>query len=111
MSIIAASNSDSWAREAEGGNQMNVNLTVELEQLVHHKVQSGRYNSASDVVSEALQLLAERDDLVEAAKQNLREKISQGFDSIRRGDCVDGHEFFAQLEREEQELLRNRQPA
>lgn len=33
---------------------MNVDLTVELEQLIQHKVESGRSNSQSDVVSDAL---------------------------------------------------------
>ncbi|MGB8843566.1 MAG: type II toxin-antitoxin system ParD family antitoxin, partial [Aliidongia sp.] len=33
---------------------MNVSLTAELEQLIHLKVETGRYNSASEVVREAL---------------------------------------------------------
>ena len=40
---------------------MNVSLTPELEQFVSAKVQSGRYNSASEVVREALRLLEEHD--------------------------------------------------
>ncbi len=40
---------------------MNVSLTPELEELVRHKVQSGRYLSASEVMREALRLLEERD--------------------------------------------------
>src|ERR1022692_2320407 len=41
--------------------RMNVSLTPELEELVSAKVQSGRYNSASEVVREALRLLEEHD--------------------------------------------------
>jgi putative addiction module CopG family antidote len=37
------------------GNLMNVHLTPELEQLV--QVKSGRYNSASEVVREALRTM------------------------------------------------------
>lgn len=33
---------------------MNVSLTPELEQFVQSRVESGRYNSASEVVREAL---------------------------------------------------------
>ena len=40
---------------------MNVSLTPELEEFVSAKVQSGRYNSASEVVREALRLLEEHD--------------------------------------------------
>ena len=40
---------------------MNVSLTPDLEKFVSTKVESGRYNSASEVVREALRLLAEHD--------------------------------------------------
>ena len=40
---------------------MNVSLTPELEQYVSAKVESGRYNSASEVVREALRLLEEHE--------------------------------------------------
>ena len=40
---------------------MNVSLTPELEKFVSAKVESGRYNSASEVVREALRLLEEHD--------------------------------------------------
>jgi antitoxin ParD1/3/4 len=40
---------------------MNVSLTPELNQFVANKVESGRYNSASEVVREALRLLEEHD--------------------------------------------------
>ena len=42
---------------------MNVSLTPELEEFVSTKVRSGRYNSASEVVREALRLPEERDSL------------------------------------------------
>ncbi|MCP4006553.1 MAG: type II toxin-antitoxin system ParD family antitoxin [bacterium] len=40
---------------------MNVSLTPELEELVQGKVASGLYNSNSEVVREALRLMAKRD--------------------------------------------------
>jgi putative addiction module CopG family antidote len=40
---------------------MNVSLTPERERFVSTKVDSGRYNSASEVVREALRLLEEHD--------------------------------------------------
>jgi antitoxin ParD1/3/4 len=83
---------------------MNVHLTQELEQLVQSRVRSGRYGSASEVVRDALRLLADRDELVELRKQELRKKIALGLDSLQRGQGVDGEEFFAQLEREEDAL-------
>lgn len=41
---------------------MNVSLTPELEDLVNDKVRSGLYQTASEVVREALRLLKQRDD-------------------------------------------------
>jgi antitoxin ParD1/3/4 len=84
---------------------VNVNLTAELTELVHLKVKSGRYNSASEVVREALRLMSERDELMELRKQELRKKIAQGLSSLSRNEGVDGQDFFEQLEREENSRL------
>jgi antitoxin ParD1/3/4 len=88
---------------------MNVHLTPELEQLVQTKVKSGRYNSASEVVREALRLLEERDQLTELRKEAIRQQIDQGWNSLRRGEGVDGEAFFAELERKEQALSEPQQ--
>ena len=79
---------------------MNVNLTPELENLVQNKVKTGRYNSASEVVREALRLLEERDQILVLRREELRKKITEGLDSLRRGEGVDGEEVFDRLEAE-----------
>ena len=61
--------------------RMNVSLTPELEQLVAELVESGRYRSASDVVSEGLRLLAVRDEADRAKLGVLRRLIQEGLDS------------------------------
>jgi antitoxin ParD1/3/4 len=48
---------------------MNVSLTPELEALVIEKVRSGLYQTASEVVREALRLLKNRDDETRRADQ------------------------------------------
>jgi antitoxin ParD1/3/4 len=60
---------------------LNINLTPQLEQLVRQKVSSGRYNSASEVVREALRLMEEQDELRALKLKQLRRDIRQGFDS------------------------------
>lgn len=45
---------------------MNVALAPELEDLIDSKIDSGVYDSASDVVSDALRLLDEWDRIQEA---------------------------------------------
>jgi antitoxin ParD1/3/4 len=60
---------------------MNVSLTPELERLVNEKVESGLYQTASEVVREALRLLKERD----YAREQLRADVQAGLDQLSRG--------------------------
>jgi antitoxin ParD1/3/4 len=85
---------------------MNVHLTPELEQLVQNKVKTGRYNSASEVVREALRLLEEHDQIRQMRLQEIRRKIQEGWDSLRRGEGMDGEEFMVQLDAELGEIER-----
>jgi antitoxin ParD1/3/4 len=60
---------------------MNISLTPHLEEMIREKIASGSYNSASEVVREALRLL-EQDDQLRALKlQKLRQDIREGLDS------------------------------
>lgn len=68
---------------------MNVSLTPELEKLVNEKVKSGLYNSASEVVREALRLLQEQDTLKEIRRKELRREIMLGVEQMRNGDYVE----------------------
>ncbi len=61
---------------------MNVSLTPELERLVNEKVESGLYQTASEVVREALRLLKERD----LAREELRADVEAGLDRLARGE-------------------------
>jgi antitoxin ParD1/3/4 len=60
---------------------INVNLTPELEGLIRQKVSSGRYNSASEVVREALRLMEAEDQLRAAKLAQLRHDIQEGMHS------------------------------
>ena len=77
---------------------MNIHLTPELEQLVHSKVQTGRYNSASEVVREALRLMEERDQVKAIQREEIRKKIAAGLKSLEEGRVYDGEAFFGQME-------------
>jgi antitoxin ParD1/3/4 len=90
---------------------MNVTLTPELEALVQNKVKTGRYNSASEVVREALRLFEQRDHIRELQLREIRKKIDQGWASLERGEGIDGAQFFKRLEREERILERKRKRA
>jgi len=78
---------------------INVNLTPELESLIRQKVSSGRYNSASEVVREALRLL-ERADRLEAERiDGLRRAWQEGVESGDAGP-LDFAELRADARRE-----------
>jgi antitoxin ParD1/3/4 len=60
---------------------LNINLTPHLEKLVRQKVDSGRYNSASEVVREALRLMERQNELHALQLERLRRDIREGLDS------------------------------
>ena len=60
---------------------MNVNLTLELEEMVRRKVASGLYNSASEVVREALRLMEQQDQVRAVRLEQLRADIREGLNS------------------------------
>lgn len=64
---------------------MNISLTPKLENYVKHKVEAGLYNSASEVMREALRLLEERDALKEMKLEALRHDIKAGVSELEEG--------------------------
>lgn len=76
---------------------MNVHLTPELEELVHNKVQSGRYNSASEVVREALRLMEHKDELRAVQMQELRSRMDRALGPADRGEVADGEQFIEEM--------------
>ena len=77
---------------------VNVSLTRDLEDFVRRKVESGLYTSASEVVREALRLLAEQDALARAREEELRRRVDEGRASARKGRTRDGEDVLARLE-------------
>ena len=78
---------------------MNVSLTPELEQYVSAKVESGRYNSASEVVREALRLLEEQEQVRAARLGEFNQELGRRLDSLDRGNHVTPTEARARLKR------------
>ena len=83
---------------------MNVPVPLALEQFVESAVSSGRYRSAAEVVTDALQLLQRR--------ERLRREVAAGIEQLDRGQYTeydeDGFEQFANdIEAERQERFRN----
>jgi antitoxin ParD1/3/4 len=64
---------------------MNVSLTAQLESYVQQKVASGMYNSASEVMREALRLMAEKDALQAVKLETLRNDLQLGLITLDSG--------------------------
>jgi antitoxin ParD1/3/4 len=78
---------------------MNVSLTTELEKFVNVKVESGRYNSASEVVREALRLLEEHDQTRAVRLAGFNQELGRRLDTLDRGLHVSAADARARLKR------------
>jgi antitoxin ParD1/3/4 len=64
---------------------MNISLPQQLEAWVDDRVKSGMYQSASEVVREALRLLREHEDLKQLRVQELRRELQVGVEQLDQG--------------------------
>jgi len=87
---------------------MNVSLTPELEKFVSAKVESGRYNSASEVVREALRLLEEHDAGRAAQLAAFNQELGRRLASLDRGEVVDPAAARARLQRKSEQRRKPR---
>ena len=85
---------------------VNVNLTPELEALVRDKIASGRYQSESEVVCDALRLMEARDQEYQSRLEWLRREVQAGIDSGNAGEL--DIEDIKRRGRERLEQLRKR---
>ena len=86
---------------------MTVTLTAEQEQFVAEQIQSGHYQSASDVVAQSLGILRAQEKFIRTNAGELRGKIASGLEQIRRGETVDGRTAIQNLRTK----LQQREPA
>ena len=65
---------------------MNFTLTPALEQFVLVRMESGEYQSQSEVICEALRLLMRQEEYRALRLQRLRAAVKEGTDALDRGD-------------------------
>ena len=87
---------------------MNVSLTPELEKFVSTKVESGRYNSASEVVREALRLLEEHDSARAAQLAEFNQELGRRLAALDRGEVVEPTAARARLQRRSEQRRKPR---
>ena len=86
---------------------MNVSLNPKLEKFIQGKLQQGSYNSASEVVREALRLLEEYDKARAAQLLAFDWEMGNRLASLDRGEAVDWREVRARLRRRSQQRRRS----
>ena len=87
---------------------MNVSLTPELENFVLQKVATGRYNSANEVIREALRLLEDHDKTRAAQLDELRAGLDRRTAALDRGEGLDGEAVFARILAKSEERRKTR---
>ena len=87
---------------------MNVNLGTVFDNFIAELLQTGLYQSQSEVVREGLRLLKEREELKKLRLAELRKEISVGSEQADRGEFVDGPRAFAKIRRRSARLKRSR---
>jgi antitoxin ParD1/3/4 len=78
---------------------MPIVLDPSTERRIQQKLEDGRYSTAGDVLSAAMDALARQEER-DAAIADIRAKIAVGVSEADHGELTDGDEFFAELERE-----------
>ena len=86
---------------------VNISITPELDAFLQSRVQSGRYQTTSEVVREALRLLERHEKEREEAFHQLKAKLERGADQAERGELINGDEVFEEL----REMIEKRRRA
>lgn len=76
---------------------MDVSLPHDLVELIDEWVRDGAYGSRTEVISEAVLLLAGRDAGRELSRETVRAKVAEGLEAIARGDVHPGGRVFDEL--------------
>ncbi len=78
---------------------MNVNLGPVFDDFVSELLETGLYQSQSEILREGLRLLKERQDFKSLQLSRLRAEIALGSQQSDRGELVDGPAAFARIRR------------
>src|SRR5437588_12488906 len=88
-----------YMRQSRMANRttVNISLTPELDAFLQKRVKSGRYQTSSEVVREALRLLQRQEKERDVAFKQLKAKLEHGAGQAGRGKILDGDDVFDEL--------------
>lgn len=79
---------------------INVSLTPELNEFLQARVDSGRYQTTSEVVREALRLLERQEQDREQSLLELKLKLQRAASQAEKGELLNGDEVFNEIRAE-----------
>ena len=85
---------------------VNISLTPELDAFLQKRVKSGRYQTSSEVVREALRLLQRQEKERDQAFKQLKARLERAAGQPERGEILDGDDIFEELRELIEERLR-----
>jgi len=87
---------------------VNISITPELDAFLQERVKSGRYQTTSEVVREALRLLERQERELEQSLSRLKTKLANGAAEAERGALLDGDQVFDELKEMIEERRRQK---
>ncbi len=68
---------------------MQIRLSPAAQRFIDEKVRAGQYPDADAVVSDAIEMLMETDEISPQHKEYLRQEVRKGLDQANRGDYAE----------------------
>ncbi len=90
---------------------VKVSITPELDAFLQSRIKSGRYQTTSEVVREALCLLERHERERDDAHGRLKARLKKGATQADRGELRDGDRVFDELREMIEDLSRHRRTA
>lgn len=90
---------------------ISVSFTPEQARFLASCVESGRYQSTSEVVRDALRDFEDRQARRQAQLEHARALILEGAEQLERGETVDGETFFEEWDEELDAIQASQHPA
>jgi antitoxin ParD1/3/4 len=76
---------------------MNVSLTAPLKKYVQRLVRSGRYESASEVIRDALRAHKEREAATKDFWRRVKKKVVRAREQVKQGKVIDGETAMQEI--------------
>ncbi len=80
---------------------MMLTLSAGLEDLIRRKLRTGYYDSAAQVVEEALMLLEERDQVLAIRRDRMLRELAKGVFQADNRELIGSDQVFAGLRNQE----------